>query len=84
MEHALTLSLPEHLYQAVVTSAEKAGQTPTELISKILAEKINALEDDPLLRLAGTLSSDLKDIGARHDDYLGEAQLTQVRGREGG
>ena len=35
---------------------------------------------DPLLRLAGTLECEVTDIGERHDDYIGDALLTELRG----
>ena len=38
-----------------------------------LAESVIPVEDDPLLRLAGVLDSDLKDIAEHHDVYLGHS-----------
>ena len=35
---------------------------------------------DPLLKLAGTLECEVTDIGERHDDYIGDALLTELRG----
>ena len=35
---------------------------------------------DPLLALAGTLECDVTDIGERHDDYIGDALLTELWG----
>ncbi len=37
---------------------------------------------DPLLALAGTLQSDVADIGERHDDYIADALLAELRGDE--
>ena len=37
-------------------------------------------ERDPLLALAGTLTSDVTDIGERHDEYIGQALLKEMRG----
>ena len=34
----------------------------------------------PLLALAGTLECDVTDIGERHDDYIGDALLAELRG----
>ena len=34
---------------------------------------------DPLLKLAGTLECEVTDIGERHDDYIGDALLTELR-----
>ena len=35
---------------------------------------------DPLLALAGTLECEVTDIGERHDDYIGDALLAELRG----
>lgn len=35
--------------------------------------------DDPLLKLAGTLSSEFDDISEHHDDYIGTALLKSIR-----
>jgi hypothetical protein len=37
---------------------------------------------DPLLASAGTLQSDVNDIGERHDDYIAAALLAELRGDE--
>ena len=34
---------------------------------------------DPLLALAGTLECEVTDIGERHDDYIGDALLAELR-----
>ena len=35
---------------------------------------------DPLLRLAGTLKCEVTDIGERHDDYIGDTLIAELRG----
>ncbi len=35
---------------------------------------------DPLLALAGTLKGNATDMGERHDDYIGDALLAELRG----
>lgn len=35
---------------------------------------------DPLLALAGTLECEVTDIGERHDDYIGDALIAELRG----
>ena len=35
---------------------------------------------DPLLALLGTLEANVTDIGERHDDYIGDALLTEGQG----
>lgn len=34
---------------------------------------------DPLIALLGTLECDVTDIGERHDDYIGDALLAELR-----
>lgn len=36
--------------------------------------------DDPLLALAGTLECEVTDIAERHDAYIGDALLAELRG----
>jgi hypothetical protein len=42
------------------------------------------LTDDPLLPLAGAFESDLADVSARHDDYLGQSLIEELRGSDHG
>lgn len=37
---------------------------------------------DPLIALLGTLESAVTDIGERHDDYIADALLAELRGDE--
>ena len=37
------------------------------------AKENNSIESDPLFALAGTIESSVKDIGERHDHYIGES-----------
>lgn len=37
---------------------------------------------NPLLTMAGTLECDVPDIGERHDDYIGDALLEELRGND--
>ena len=37
---------------------------------------------DPLTALLGTLESDVTDLGERHDDYIGDALLTELWGED--
>lgn len=38
--------------------------------------------DEPLLKLAGTLSSEFDDISENHDDYIGVALLRSIRSKK--
>ena len=37
-------------------------------------------DSDPLLALIGTLECDIPDIGERHDEYIGDALIAELRG----
>ena len=37
---------------------------------------------DPLIALAGTLESNVTDLGERHDDYIRDALLAELWGDE--
>lgn len=37
---------------------------------------------DPLIALLGTLECDVTDIGERHDDYIGDTLLAELRENE--
>ena len=34
--------------------------------------------DDPLLRLAGVIESELRDVSERHDDYIGQQLISEL------
>ena len=59
----------------------------TDLSPEITLEDIPENEEqfretpdiDPLLALAGTLECEVADIGERHDDYIGDALLAELR-----
>ena len=39
-------------------------------------------DSDPLLALIGTLECDVADISERHDDYIGDALIAELRGND--
>jgi hypothetical protein len=73
MTKALTLTLPDSLYDPLLRMADRAGQSPEQIVSewteKILRQLTN---EDPLLQLAGIFESDLTDISRNHDSYIGQ------------
>ena len=54
---------------------------PRQAALKHRETKISADEElsDPLLALAGTLTSDGTNISERHDEYIGQALLKEMR-----
>ena len=53
---------------------------PPEMRETNADESREAQVTDPLLKLAGTLECEVADIGERHDDYIGDVLLTELRG----
>ena len=39
-------------------------------------------DSDPLLALIGTLECDVPNIGERHDEYIGDALIAELRGND--
>lgn len=52
---------------------------PPEMRETNVDESREVQVTDPLLKLAGTLECEVTDIGERHDDYIGDALLTELR-----
>ena len=50
---------------------EKEGSLPAEI-----------RDSDPLLALAGTLECDVTDISERHDEYIVDTLIAELRGNE--
>ena len=53
---------------------------PAEIRQTKTDQSREAQGTDPLLRLVGTLECEVTNIGERHDDYIGDALLTELRG----
>lgn len=43
---------------------------------KLMEDFVKQQADDPLLQLAGILESELTDISARHDEYIGQSLIS--------
>ena len=53
---------------------------PTEMQQTNVDQSQEVLKADQLLALAGTLKGDAANISERHDDYIGDTLLTELRG----
>jgi hypothetical protein len=86
MNHTLTIEIPDDVYGPLLEQAKQSGRTPEELaaecLATTLAAKASSSTDDPLLQLMGTIVSDVTDVAERHDYYLGEQVMKDLR-REG-
>ena len=73
MAKALTLMIPDDIYEPILRKANRIGQSPEQVISEWIRNTVRQIsEDDPLLQLAGIFESDIKDISEHHDDYIGQ------------
>ena len=74
MATAITVQIPDHVYKPLLERANQIGQTPEQIVSEWIEDIVKHLtEDDPLLQLAGVFESDVTDVSARHDDYIGQS-----------
>ncbi|NJL49714.1 MAG: hypothetical protein HC929_22635 [Leptolyngbyaceae cyanobacterium SM2_5_2] len=84
MTKTLTITLPDALEQALAQTAAQTNQTTEALILQLLTQNLIGqeasveatpldLSDDPLMQLAGFITSDIVDAADRHDYYIGQA-----------
>jgi hypothetical protein len=79
MARSLTLEIPDDVYEPLRCQAKKSGRTPEDIATEWLAATIRRMAEDPLLQLAGTIESDITDVADRHDYYIGEQLLKELR-----
>jgi len=75
MGHTLQLNIPDDVYEVLRSRAEQQGTTLEQVAEEYLSRSAMPLEEDPLLRLAGVLDSDLGDVAELHDRYIGQGLL---------
>jgi hypothetical protein len=83
MAHAMILEVPDDVYEPLVSQAKQLGRTPEEIALEWLSAAATRQEEDPLLALAGTIESDITDVADRHDYYIGEQLLRELRNQHG-
>lgn len=66
------LDIPDEAYEELVHAANEKGQPPETIAAKILADSLA----DPVMKLAGCLCVPFRDIGERHDEYIGAGLLS--------
>jgi hypothetical protein len=79
-----TLTLTDDLFQSLQKMAQERHATPEEAAAYWLDIILHEVQDEPLLRLAGSVKSELTDVGANHDSYIGHALCAEMRGGEDG
>ena len=78
MEHTLKLEVPDELYERLAKKAQEAGRTPEEVAAECLRSSGERLAEDPLLQLAGSFESGVRDVCESHDYYLGEGLIQEL------
>jgi len=74
MATALTVQIPDHIYEPLRQRAKQAGRLPEQIVSEWIEDIVKRLtKDDRLLQLAGAFESDVTDVSSRHDDYIGQS-----------
>src|SRR5258708_6777784 len=79
MDHTLKIDVPKDLYERLAKKAQEAGRTPEEVAGDCLRSSDATLAEDALLQLAGSFESGVRDAGERHDHYLGQALIQELR-----
>lgn len=77
MTHALTLELPEQVYEALMETAKRQGQRPEAVAVQWLATASESQLDDPFEQFIGVFSSNVPDWADRQDEHLGAAMLPE-------
>jgi len=80
MSHPLTIDVPEEVFSFLNKLALQQGKTPETLAQELVSTAVQELEEDPLLRWAGAIDSEISDVAERHDYYIGQALYRELRG----
>jgi hypothetical protein len=73
MVRALTLDLPEDLYQGLIQQGKRTGQSPEAVAAQLLVNAIQHRVDDPLEQFIGAFRSRGGDWADQHDVYIRKA-----------
>ena len=80
MTHSLVLEVPESIYQPIVEEARAEGRKVEEIALERLANGKPKKIDDPFEKFIGSFDSQGMDWARRHDEYLGENLMRELRG----
>lgn len=72
MSKMITVQVSDYVYELLLNKATEMGQTPEQIALMWLEDKTKQIDNEPLLQLAGIFSSDVPNISAQHDKYIGE------------
>ena len=78
----LTIDLPEALQESLLSQATQTHPPPEQIIIQLLTQNLIPplpnLLDDPLFRLAGSITSNIPDLAQNHDYYIGQALYEEM------
>ena len=80
MTHSITLEIPDSDYQTLADEAEESGQRVEDYALEKLTNGHAKVVKDPFEKFIGTFDSKGMDWGNRHDEYLGENLMREMRG----
>jgi hypothetical protein len=75
MSQTLSIEIPNDIYQTVIQTANRLGQSPEAIVSQWIVTQHQTQPADPLNAFIGAFSSEIPDWTSRHDEYLGAALL---------
>ena len=76
MGHAITVDMPQDVYEFLSKAARQSGQTPEELAARWLVAAAQQSANDPLERFIGGIPTSVPDWADRHDLYIGRTLLS--------
>ncbi len=82
MLRTIIVEIPETTFVVIEEQAHNKGIEPSELVVEWLDEAIHRIqnvEPDPLDELIGALDAPIHDLAERHDEYLGQALIEEIR-----
>lgn len=79
MPKTITLRLPEEIYKTLEVEARSKGMELDQLVIEWLTGVVKAAKKDPLDDLIGSIESPLTDIAERHNHYISQAILEEIR-----
>lgn len=82
MGHKLTLEISDDIYEPLNRNAEQTGRSPEVVAIEWLKTAAETLTEDPLLQLAGVFAANVTDMSERHDHYIGDQLLMDLRDTE--
>ena len=66
-----------------MTECSRFEVTPSISLLSLMST-VQRLTDDPLLQLAGSFASPVTDVSDRHDGYIGQSVMEELRGSDNG